>query len=526
MISTSTSGRRRRARPLVAAVVAAAVTSLLAAPPADANPATPQLRITDGSTVNSGDDYIRAFGTGATGGTDAAGSPLLVSLQNYTCPAGTAGLDLYLSPNIETSLTAAGTAYESETAATSLEDLEPIHTNLLFDPISMGYDPVVSRQPPRNGGTAAAVLGDNGYWTIRSRDLAPGGLAKSSANSILQPARRYTLGAACETDAGYLVPDPDHPARYASVQSYLTINADHTWTLSTDPTTLIGTTVELDANRTNSAEGDPVSLLAFVPFTPDGTVDYYSDGYLIGHAQVIAANAASGSAMLTTSGLFAGVHTLKAIFHPDNTSADAYHQYAASTSATISHRVTINPVATTTTITSTPASYGHRAAVTVRVTNAGDRSATGFVTLSTLGAAQTRPVGAGGAVRFTLPATLTAGVYPLTASYTGDDQLDPSTGHAVLSVAKASSHVKIKWLKQVKRRKRAKIKIVVAASGGSASGIVRIKVGRHKTTAHLEHGHVTAKIKLRPPGKQGVVVAYPGTANVAASRAKATLHVK
>jgi len=357
MARTSSSIKNRRMRHAIALLVGAGLTAtvapMLAPTAAQADSTAPALQIQDSQLrpadathagfwkmTNQGTDYTTAFGSGATSGQDGAGYTLNVGAVNFTsCPGDPNGhVELYLNPAIETSLTAAGTSLDPTTTPIFLPALEPYST---FGNVAVGDgttpNPYTYLALFRNmTGQQGGDLGDDGWWRESTGDglwgtdmSTVGGLA-----SVMAPGNKYTLGLACVDDTNHLVPDPSNASDFLSVQSYVSVNTDGSWSLSADPTAPIGTTTSLAVSSASSKKGAAVTLTATTPNGVAGSVDFYNGSTKLGTATV-----ADGKATLNTSVLPAGTDSLKATFTPDNAAADEYHQLGSSTSAAVTHQV-------------------------------------------------------------------------------------------------------------------------------------------------------------------------------------------
>ncbi|HEY0890812.1 MAG TPA: Ig-like domain repeat protein [Nocardioides sp.] len=184
----------------------------------------------------------------------------------------------------------------------------------------------------------------------------------------------------------------------------------------------------------------------------------------------------------------------------------------------------------TTTVSAPATTYGKGATVTVAVTGADS----GNVTLSGAGAAQTTAVSAGKAT-FTLPNTLPAGSYTLTASYAGSAAVAASQDTAKLSVARAAAgKPALRVIKKPTRKKAGKATISVATAAGlaKASGkvTVTLKLGKKtkRAAGTLSNGVVTVKLpKLPKKGKWKATAVYSGDGNyLPGTSATVTVKVK
>ncbi len=190
------------------------------------------------------------------------------------------------------------------------------------------------------------------------------------------------------------------------------------------------TTVSSSANP--SSDGQPVTFTATVTGDGGGTVAFYADGSatpITGCAAVTLTDPAAEpwDATCTTSSLAIGTHAITAAYSGDT-------QYAPSTGTLVGGQ-TVNPAATTTTVSSSanPSSAGQPVTFTATVTGNGG----GTVTFYADGSAT--PITGCAAVALADPpslpfqatcttSTLAVGTHAITAAYSGDTQYAPSTG--------------------------------------------------------------------------------------------------
>lgn len=203
---------------------------------------------------------------------------------------------------------------------------------------------------------------------------------------------------------------------------------------------------------------------------------------------------------------------------------------AATATATSDPTAAVTKADSTTTVSVPATTYGNGATVTVTVTGADS----GNVTLSGAGAAQTTAVSAGKAT-FTLPNTLPAGSYTLTASYAGSAAVAASQDTAMLSVARAAAgKPALRLIKKPTRKKAGKATISVATAAGlaKASGkvTVTLKLGKKTKRASGTVANGVARVKLPKLPKKGkwkVTAVYGGNANyLPASSATVKVRVK
>lgn len=169
---------------------------------------------------------------------------------------------------------------------------------------------------------------------------------------------------------------------------------------------------------------------------------------------------------------------------------------------------------TSTTVASGAASkvYGTTSTITATV------SGPGSVTLTGVGAGQTRPVADGKAV-FTVPATLAAGSYTAKLAYSGGDALQPSSTTRALKVTKATPAVTRSWTRKPVSTKAGRLKVTVKGAAGvlKPSGKVTLvlKKGAAKktVTGTLANGVVTITVPKLAKGTWTPRLTYAGAAN-------------
>jgi hypothetical protein len=188
-------------------------------------------------------------------------------------------------------------------------------------------------------------------------------------------------------------------------------------------------------------------------------------------------------------------------------------------------------VASTTTLTVSPATgaYGAARTATATVTKTGG-TPTGTVTFK-VGSTQTTASLTGGKATLALPKTLAVGTQTVTASYQGDATTAASTSAAAtVSVSKATSKVTAKAKATGKTKKYAKkvtITVTVKTPAGvSPAGKVTVSLkGSKKVTAKVNaKGKATVTVKKVKHGKHKATVSYAGNATV--SSAKTAITVK
>jgi hypothetical protein len=189
--------------------------------------------------------------------------------------------------------------------------------------------------------------------------------------------------------------------------------------------------------------------------------------------------------------------------------------------------VTVGPADSASTVTVTPhlGNYGHASSVTVHVSS--PAGASGRVSLSVDGARASTATLSHGSASFRLPAKLAAGPHMVGATYEGNSTSSGATGWATLTVAKATSHTKVTLPKKAHHGGKVRVTVKVRTSGGRATGMVTVKIGKAKGYASVVHGKAVVRLKVaKMPHKQKVVAIYSGDNNVRGSRAHARLTVR
>ncbi|WGL53039.1 Ig-like domain repeat protein [Nocardioides sp. BP30] len=158
---------------------------------------------------------------------------------------------------------------------------------------------------------------------------------------------------------------------------------------------------------------------------PTGVVSVWDGGTILTSSYGVALDGGAASVEIPYASLAPGDNRLTVKYSGDDTYAPSSKAITVSTPG----------IASTTTVTAPATTVGTAGRASVKVAATG-ASATGEVTLTGAGPAQTKAIGAGGSVTFDLPATLAAGSYTLTASYAGalTDRVLASTGTTTYKV--------------------------------------------------------------------------------------------
>ena len=285
------------------------------------------------------------------------------------------------------------------------------------------------------------------------------------------------------------------------------------------------TTTAVASSPNPSVVGQSVAITATVTVTapgagsPGGTVQFFDGATSLGTAPVSA-----GSAVLNTSALAVGAHSLTAVY-----SGSA--SFNGSTSAAQAH--TVNPAATTTGLASSPdpSVVGQSVALTatVSVTAPGAGSPGGTVQFfdgaTSLG---TAPVSAGSAVLNT--SALAVGAHSLTAVYSGDASFNGSTsavdGHTVNPASTSTSLTSTPNPSTFGANATLTATITVSPPGaGSPTGTVEFFDGATSLgSATLSGGSAVLNTSALAVGAHSLTAVYSGSASFSGSTSAAHAH--
>lgn len=180
-------------------------------------------------------------------------------------------------------------------------------------------------------------------------------------------------------------------------------------------------------------------------------------------------------------------------------------------------------------VTSANVVFGKAASASVAVTSEGGNS--GSVTLNRgTTAVGTAPL-VDGKATFPL-GRLGAGRYPLTASYTGNDNTDASTATTTLVVTKAGTTTRAKVAPKPRRNKAGRAAITVVSPAGTVGGraqvVLRNAKGKAVTkvrTVKVRNGKAAVKLPRAAKGRYRLVVKFVASANLKASTRTVTFRV-
>ena len=309
------------------------------------------------------------------------------------------------------------------------------------------------------------------------------------------------------------------PGTYQASVSYAGTSTDSASSSSTVNFTVVATAVATTTTLTSStyktAEGKPIVLTASVSpqskgGTVTGTVVFYIGDSYAGNGQL-----SSGKAVLNvTSKITPGTYQVDAIYKGDSVDL-------TSTSKKITIEITQDAAAATTTQISASTTKPAVGATTVLTASVADGSSTAPTGTVNFYLGQTL-IGSGtltgGVAHYDLVASMAAGTYQLTASYTGTSQ-DSASSSAPLTITIAPSVVAtttslISSASQVKQGQAFSLTAVVTPTSGNtaATGSVNFYLGQTQVGSALLAGGkaILAVSNTFAPGNYQVTAAYAG----------------
>ncbi|SDO87085.1 Ig-like domain (group 3) [Nakamurella panacisegetis] len=363
-------------------------------------------------------------------------------------------------------------------------------------PVSSGSVDPVTRQ-------ATFTAADNTSGVARIEYQLPGGGWLTATGPV-------TVGAAAVVIS------------YRAVDQAGNVEATHQVSMPKAGVTLLTSTTLAVLSSGSVGAGGSVTLTVKVSGSgavPTGAVRVTSRGVQVGQGVL-----SGGRVVLTikASALLPGSYRLLVGY-----SGNAV--YAAS-SDTVDLSVVKATSSTSLRVTPSTVVYGNspKAVVVVQVPGL---TATGIVTLSDGRRVIARGRLAKNAVTITLPATLSVGTHTLTASYSGDRSVKPSSGTAKLVVVKATAKVKAP-ARTVRASAKAVVGVTVSTNSKSiaAAGVVIVKAmaGRRLVAtgaARLSGGRASVTLPKLSVGKYTLTVSYAGSTVVSAASVKTGLTV-
>jgi hypothetical protein len=301
---------------------------------------------------------------------------------------------------------------------------------------------------------------------------------------------------------------------------YATYNGDANFasgsSLPTQLTVSQATTTTVAAADINPANyGQTVALSATVQSsggTPTGTVTFLDGTTSLGTALLT-----NGAAQLPISNFIAGLHAVTAKY-----SGDA--NFAASTSAVLTE--TVNPVATTTAVTSSlnPATAGQLVTLTATVQAGSGLSVTGNVTFFDASTTLGTTALSSNAAQFTT-SSLGVGSHSITALYSGATDFATSTSSAlaqtinpITTTTAVSSSLNPALAEQAVTFTAA----IQAGAGNSATGTVTFMDGSATLgTASVANNSAQLSVSTLAVGTHSITAVYSGNATFTGSSSSA-----
>ena len=258
------------------------------------------------------------------------------------------------------------------------------------------------------------------------------------------------------------------------------------------------TVTALVAAPNPAVNGQVVTLTASVtPSTATGSVTFKDGTTAIGTVPL-----SSGNAIFNSSSFSVGSHSLTAVYSGDssyNSSASAaMTEVVGGASSTVSLSASPNP-----------SSAGDAVTVTARVTPA---SATGTVTVregnATLGSAQL----SGGVAVVTV--TFSPGSHVLTATYTGDSNVNPSTSDSLAEVVNTADSNVTLIVSPNPAGAGQPVTLTAGVTPAGATGTITFRDGTAPIgTAALSNGKATISLSVLSIGDHSLTALYSGNAN-------------
>ncbi|MFZ0958214.1 MAG: Ig-like domain-containing protein, partial [Candidatus Sulfotelmatobacter sp.] len=283
---------------------------------------------------------------------------------------------------------------------------------------------------------------------------------------------------------------------------------------------LTSTTTGLVSSLNPSTSGESVTFTATVASgtgTPSGTVHFENGTSGLGTIKLV-----DGKAMITTSALSAGSHTMNAYYSGST-------QYAASSASLMQ---TVNKVATTTTITDaspSPSTYGQPVTFTATVTTTAG-SPIGKVVFKrgtvTLGSGT---LSGGTASYATTPTQLPAGDYAITAVYDGNAKQAGSTSAVypqTVNPAATTTSLSTSGSPSASRSPVTFTATVSSSAGAPRGNVVFLDGTTLLHTASLSGGTAKFTTSRLTVGTHTINAQYEATGNYAGSTGQVTQTVQ
>ncbi len=284
---------------------------------------------------------------------------------------------------------------------------------------------------------------------------------------------------------------------------------------TTDVSVQVDVTSEFDgfySDRTASAQTSPLTGSTNL----GGSVSLYVDDTKIGEADVTSTGTATVTGQVPA--LSSGAHEIRAAYSGGGGGlVKASEKVQALDVVAEQSATTLGTVPTLT--------YGAGGQVTATVTS----GATGAVSLNGLPGGALTATLSGGSVTFTIPASVPAGTYPLTATYAGDGTYaSSSSASSSLVVAKALT-ISQSTASSVTYGKGGKLTVKVTSPvspSAPIAGQVTLTGAGAAQTATVQGGTATFTLpKNLAVGKYSAKLAYAGTGNLNASQSQVSYTV-
>ena len=249
------------------------------------------------------------------------------------------------------------------------------------------------------------------------------------------------------------------------------------------------------------------------PSNATGAVTFTDNGNSIGTANLNS----GGGASITTSSLAAGSHTLAATYGGDNT-------FNGSTSGAVAVAVGPGTSATSLSVSQNPANSGQNVTLNAIVT---PNTATGTVTFQDNGAAIGTVTLTNGSAAFNT-SSLTVGSHPLTAAYSGNTQLNPSTSAPILEVINSatSSTTTALIVSPNPASPGTPVTLTATVTPTTATGTVTFRDGNQIIgQANLSGGSGSISTSTLTAGSHSLTASYGGDTNNGASTSAPVVEV-
>jgi len=262
---------------------------------------------------------------------------------------------------------------------------------------------------------------------------------------------------------------------------------------------------------------NPVTLGQSVSFTatasggsslPTGSIEFMDGNVVVGSAPV----GANGSAVLSTSALTFGTHSISATYEGDVS-------HAVSNSAALSERI-VEAATASLSSSANPSIFGANIPYTIKVTGVGSLIPTGTVTFrdgsSVLGTSAVD----GSGIASLQNASLAVGSHTISASYSGDTSYSTASAMLIQTVQSATTQITLTSSSNPAIYATPLTFVAtVIGNGGIATGSVAFTDGGVLIGTALlnSNGVETLTLSTLAPGTHTIVANYAGDSNISAS---------